>query len=139
MKNRIALTLVAVLTCGSMAFADIQSPPGSVWNWSRKLSRSIANLAYAPLEGLSYWNRSNRTDGGVAASVVAPIEGLKRTLVRVGYGVFEVVTFPVPAYKGTYRPPYHRKARVDPWFGYDEFAPQFGITGQAGYSRTQVW
>ena len=139
MKKRIALTLVAVFTCGSMAFADIQSPPGSVYNWTRKLSRAIANLAYGPLEGISYWGRANRTDGSVAASVVGPIEGLRRTVVRVGYGVFEVVTFPVPTYKGTYRPPYHRKARIDPWFGYDEFAPQFGITTQANYSRTQNW
>lgn len=139
MKKRIALTFVAILTCGSMAFADIQSPPGSVWNWSRKLSRAIANLAYGPLEIISYWGRANRTEGGVGASVIAPIEGLKRTGVRIGYGVFELVTFPAPAYKGTFRPPYYRKARIDPWYGYDEFAPQFGITGQATYSRTQNW
>lgn len=139
MKKRIVLTLTALFTLGSIAFADIQSPPGSVWNWTRKLSRALSNLAYAPFEIPNYAIRSLRTDGNVGSSTVAPIEGIRRTLVRVGYGVFEVTTFPVPVYKGTYRPPYHRKQRIDPWFGYDEFPPQLGITGQATYSRTQNW
>jgi putative exosortase-associated protein (TIGR04073 family) len=139
MKKRLALSLVAILTCASVATADIQSPPGHAFNWSRKLSRGIANLAYGPLEILSYWSRSNHTDGSLAASVVGPIEGTKRALVRVGYGVFEVLTFPAPAYKGTFRPATYRKQRIDPWFGYDEFAPQLGVSGQAGYSRTQNW
>jgi putative exosortase-associated protein (TIGR04073 family) len=139
MKMRIATTLVALFAFSSLAFADIQASPGSQWNWSRKLSRGLANLAYGPMEIFSYWSRPNVTDGNVAASAIAPIEGLKRTLVRVGYGVFEVVTFPAPAYKAGYRPPYFKKQRIDPWFGYDEFAPQLGITSQASYSRTQVW
>jgi putative exosortase-associated protein (TIGR04073 family) len=139
MKKRFITTLLAVVTCGSMAFADIQSSPGSVWNWSRKLSRGIANLAYAPTEILSYWNRSNHTDGNIGSSIIAPIEGLKRTVVRVGYGVFEVVTFPAPVYKNGFRPPYYKKQRIDPWFGYDEFSPQLGISSQASYGRTQAW
>jgi len=139
MKKRIVLTLTALLAIGSIAFADIQSPPGGVFNWSRKLSRALSNLAYAPFEIPNYAIRSLRTEGNVGEHVIAPIEGLKRTGVRFGYGVFEVVTFPFPTYKDTYRPPYARKQRIDPWFGYDEFPPQFGITGQANYSRTQNW
>lgn len=139
MKKRIVLTLTALFTIGNIAFADIQSPPGNEWNWSRKLSRALSNLAYAPFEIPNYYMRSNRTEGNVGASMIAPIEGLKRTLVRVGYGVFEVVTFPAPTYKATYRPPYARKQRIDPWYGYDEFPPQLGITGQATYCRTQNW
>lgn len=139
MKMRFVTLLAAVFAFGSLAFADIQSSPGSHWNWSRKLARGLGNLAYGPMEIFSYWGRSNKTEGNVAASMIGPVEGVKRALVRVGYGVFEVVTFPAPAYKGTYRPPYFKKQRIDPWFGYDEFAPQLGITSQASYSRTQIW
>ncbi len=139
MKMRFALTLVALLSVGVSAFADIQSPPGAEWNWSRKLARGLANLAYGPGEIFSYHSRSLSTDGNVAASMIGPIEGSRRALVRVGYGLFDVLTFPVPIYKGTYRPPYYVKQRIDPWFGYDEFSPQLGISAQASYSRTQVW
>ncbi len=139
MKKRIALTLIAVFTCGSLAFADIQSPPAGVWNWSRKLTRGLANLAYGPTEIFSYWARSNHTEGNVGASLITPIEGLKRTVVRIGYGVFEVVTFPSPTYKKTFRPPYYKKQRIDPWYGYGEFSPQLGISSEASYCRTQVW
>ena len=139
MKMRLATTLVALTTFGSIAFADIQSPPGAEWNWSRKLARGIANLAYGPGEILSYHTRSLESEGNVGASIIGPVEGTKRALVRVGYGIFDVATFPVPLYKGTYRPPYYRKQRIDPWFGYDEFSPVLGISGSAAYSRTQSW
>ncbi len=139
MKKRLATTLVALSTLGSIAFADIQSPPGAEWNWSRKFARGLANLVYGPGEILSYYDRSLEEHGNVGASLIGPIEGTKRALVRMGYGVFDVATFPVPAYKGTYRPPYYRKQRIDPWFGYDEFSPEIGISGTSTYSRTQNW
>lgn len=139
MKKRIALLLFGALTVGSLAIADVQSPPGAKWNWSRKLSRGLANLAYGASEVLVTWQRTNRSEGNHAAGSDMVVEGTKRTLVRVGYGIFEVVTFPFPAYKGTYRPPYYKKERIDPWFGYEEFSPQVGFTSQAGYSRTQSW
>lgn len=139
MKKRLPTILVALFSLGSIAFADIQSPPGAEWNWSRKLARGLANLAYGPGEILSYHTRSLETEGNVGASLIGPIEGTKRALVRVGYGIFDVATFPVPLYKGTYRPPYYRKQRIDPWFGYDEFSPVLGISGSAQYSRTQSW
>ena len=46
MKNRIFLSLIAAVTVCSVAQADIQSPPGHHFNWSRKLSRGIGNLLY---------------------------------------------------------------------------------------------
>jgi putative exosortase-associated protein (TIGR04073 family) len=139
MKKRFLLALVSILTIGSMAMADIQSSPGAKWTWSRKLSRGLANVIYGPMEIFSTWNRSIRSDGSSTAGTETPIEGLRRSLVRVGYGVFEIITFPEPAYKGTFRPPYYRKARIDPWKGYDEFPPQLGIQTQSNYCRTQVW
>lgn len=139
MKNRIVLILLAVFTVGGLALADIQSPPGHKWNWSRKLSRALANLAYGSTEILVTWQRSNRSDGNNAAASDMVVEGSKRTIVRAGYGLYELVTFPFPTYKCTYRPPYYKKERIDPWYGYDEFPPQVGITAQATYGRTQSW
>ena len=139
MKKRFSISLLLALVVSSVAMADIQSSLASKWNWSRKLTRAIANIAYGPGEIISTMVRSNRNDGNVAASIEGPIEGGKRGVVRIGYGIYELVTFPVHAYKGTYRPPFYKKASTDPWFGYDEFPPQIGVQSQGTYSRYQNW
>ncbi|MDH4476585.1 MAG: exosortase system-associated protein, TIGR04073 family [Verrucomicrobiaceae bacterium] len=139
MKKRLSLTLLAGLVLGGLVMADIQSPPGHHFNWSRKLSRGLANLAYGASEIINVWDRSNRSDGAHAAASDMVVEGTKRTIVRLGYGVYEVVTFPFPTYKCTYRPPYYRKEQLDPWWGYSEFSPQVGFISQVDYSRTQGW
>jgi putative exosortase-associated protein (TIGR04073 family) len=140
MKNRIILLLVGAFCVGSLAFGDIQSSPGSHWNWSRKLSRAVANLAYGvPAEYLVHWQRMERAEGVNMAASAMVVEGTSRSVVRLGYGLFELVTFPFPCYKGTYRPPYHKNDRFDPWGGYEEFPPQVGFTSQARYGRTQSW
>ena len=139
MKNRIFLTLIAAVTVCSVAQADIQSPPGHHFNWSRKLSRGIGNLLYGAAEPFNVWNKTNASDGGVAAASDFFVEGLKRMVVRAGYGVYEVATFPVPSWKLTYRPMYYRHDKIDPWWGYTEFAPQPGALSQVAYSRTQGW
>jgi putative exosortase-associated protein (TIGR04073 family) len=139
MKNRIILTIVAALTVGSFAFADIQSSPGSHWNWSRKLTRSVANLAYGFSEYPVTWQRMERAEGVNMAASAFVVEGTKRSVVRFGYGLYEFVTFPLPTHKGTYRPPYRKSDRFDTWNGYEEFTPQVGFTSQARYSRTQSW
>jgi putative exosortase-associated protein (TIGR04073 family) len=110
-----------------------------VWGWSRKLSRALANIAYSPTEILSRWNRGNDTDGNIGSGPLSVIEGTKRSMVRLGYGIFELATFPGSTYKKTYRPPFYKKERIDPYYGYDEFPPQVGIISQASYSRTQSW
>ncbi len=139
MKKIIALTLTVAFAFGTFANADIQSPPGHQFGWTRKLSRALANIAYGSTEILTVWMKSNRTNGNVAASTDAIVGGSKRAAVRAGYGIYELVTFPVPSWKCTYRPPYKTKGHIDPWYGYEEFPPQVGITAQAGYSRTQNW
>lgn len=139
MKKRVTISLLLALLVSGVAFADIQSSNGMKYTWSRKLARSIANIAYGPAEILTTWSRSNRYDGSSTALTEGAIEGSKRGLVRIGYGVWELVTFPVHAYKGTYRPPFYSKIEIDPWAGYDEFPPQIGIQSQATYCRSQIW
>jgi putative exosortase-associated protein (TIGR04073 family) len=139
MKNRILLLLVGAFSLGSLAFGDIQSSPASHWDWSRKLSRALANIAYGVSEYPITWQKVERSDGVNAAATSMIVQGTHRSVVRLGYGLFELITFPLPAYKHGYRPPYHVKDRFDPWFGYEEFPPQVGFTSQARYSRTQSW
>lgn len=139
MKNRIILLLAGAILVGTYAYADIQSSPGSKWDWSRKLSRSLANLAYGWAEYPIQWQKVDKEDGNNAAASSAVVQGTHRTVVRLGYGLYEFATFPLPTYKGGYRPPYHVKERFDTWYGYQEFPPQVGFTSQANYSRTQNW
>ncbi|MDZ4288736.1 MAG: exosortase system-associated protein, TIGR04073 family [Prosthecobacter sp.] len=139
MKKRLALTVMTLLTLGGLAFGDIQSPPGHHYNWSRKLSRGVGNILYGGLEPFNVYQRTLKSDGATAAASDFFVEGLKRIFVRAGYGVYEIVTFPVPSYKLTYRPPYYRKENVDPWWGYKDFAPEFGFISQVDYSRNQGW
>ena len=139
MKKRIALILLTFISLGSLAFGDIQSPPGHHYNWSRKLSRGVGNLAYGWLEPFNVWSRTNQSEGSTAAASDFLIEGPKRTIVRMGYGLYEILTFPMPTWKLTYRPPYYRKEQVDPWFGYTQFSPELGFQSQTTYSRSQGW
>lgn len=139
MKKRIALIITTFTALGSLAFGDIQSPPGHHYNWSRKLSRGVGNLLYGWTEPFTVWQRSNESDGANAAASDFLIEGPKRTLVRIAYGAYEVATFPLPTWKLTYRPPYYRKEQIDPWWGYTQFSPELGFTSAANYSRGQNW
>lgn len=133
MNKRILLLLVGSITVGSLAFGDIQSPPGGHWNWSRKLSRALANIAYGTTEVPATWKKVDRSDGTNAAFASAIAEGTTRSVVRLGYGLYELVTFPFPSYKGSYRPPYYKKDNMDGWHGYEEFPPQVGIISQTRY------
>ncbi|WP_166646955.1 exosortase system-associated protein, TIGR04073 family [Prosthecobacter fusiformis] len=139
MKKRIALILLSAMTLCGVAYADIQSPPGHHYNWSRKLSRGMGNILYGWTEPFNVWQRTVKTDGGHAAFMDFFVEGIKRITVRAGYGVYEMATFPFPTYKLTYRPPYYRKPQIDPWWGYTEFSPELGFMSQTDYTRTQGW
>lgn len=127
---------------GSLAYGDIQSPPGSRWNWSRKLSRALANLAYGCTEVPVTWRKANRSEGNNMAASTMVVDGATRSVVRVGYGLYELVTFPFQTYKDGYRPEYnwrHSSERLNPYRGYEEFPPQMGFAGQTNYCRTQSW
>jgi len=139
MKSRLILMLAGALVMGSFAYGDIQAPPGSRWTWSRKLARAVANIAYGTTEYPTAWSRSLRQDGSSAAISTMVVEGSVRSVTRLGYGIFELVTFPVPAYKDSYRPPYYLKDHMDLEKGYSEFPPQIGFSAESNYCREQPY
>jgi putative exosortase-associated protein (TIGR04073 family) len=139
MKNLFLLFVITSLGLSSTAFGDIQSPSGHHFTWSRKLSRGIGNLMFGWLEYPTSWRKTNKSDGAIAAASDFLVEGTKRTLIRAGFGFYETITFPVPSWKRTYRPPYHHKEVLDNWWGYTEFAPEFGFRSEIPYSRSQGW
>jgi putative exosortase-associated protein (TIGR04073 family) len=139
MKNRFLLIALSLLTVSSIAYGDIQSPPGHHYTWSRKLSRGVGNILFGWFEYPTVWRRTNDQEGTTAAASDMIVEGTKRTLVRAGFGLYEIATFMVPSWKRTYRPPYQHKENVDGWWGYTEFAPQIGFRSEVPYSTTQGW
>ena len=139
MKNRFVLIALAAFSLVGSASADIQSPPGHHYNWSRKLSRGLGNMVFSPMEYATRWRYTNAESGPLAAISDAAIEGSKRSVVRLVTGAYEILTFPFPTWKLTYRPPFYRKEYVDNWWGYTEFPQDFGQMTQTTYSRSQGW
>jgi putative exosortase-associated protein (TIGR04073 family) len=139
MKIRYLLLATVAMVLTSTALADIQSPPGHHFNWSRKLSRGIGNVLFGWLEYPNVWSKTSKSDGSIAAASDLLVEGTKRTLVRAVHGIYETATFPVASWKRTYRPTYATSEVLDNWWGYTQFAPELGSRSDASYSRSQSW
>ena len=62
------------------------------------------------------------------------VKGFGRFAFRMGIGFYEVVTFPFPTTRGSYRPPYKLNT---PWIhgGYEEFPPELGWDSRFDYTR----
>jgi putative exosortase-associated protein (TIGR04073 family) len=128
-----AFLLVAVAIATS-AFADIQQPPASDFGPTRKLGRGVSNIAFGYIEVLDSMAMVNFDEGNSAAFGYGLVRGIGRSFARLGYGVYDVVTFPCPTVRGTYRPPYRSDI---PWInsGYTEFPPELGFETRYSYVR----
>ncbi len=129
-----AVTLLAVLAIGGTAFADIQQPPASDYGPTRKLGRGLGNVAFGVTEIPDSIIGVNYSEGNSAAWSYGLVRGVGRTFARLGYGLYEMATFPVPTVKGSYRPPYKS---IIPWIngGYEEFPPELGWETRFDYVR----
>lgn len=123
------------------AYADIQAPPASEYTATRKLGRAISNIVFAVEEIPTSVIRWNEVEGNNAAATVGVVDGIARTIERMGYGVYELVTFYAPTYKCTYRPPYqgscgrdgHKEYNV--WSGFSEFPEELGFQSKYQHCR----
>ena len=143
--KKLPLILIALLLAASAgynsAFADIQAPPQSDQGPTRKLGRGLGNILYGSTEIFDSMSDVNYAEGNSAAFSYGLVRGLGRTFARLGYGIFETVTFPFPTNHGTYRPPYNNDIQ---WLnsGYSEFPPEIGFETKYDYSRqytSQSW
>lgn len=135
--------LIALLLCvmPTVVLADIQAPPASDQGPTRKLGRGLGNILYGSTEIIESMSDVNYADGNNAAFSYGLVRGLGRTFARIGYGLFEVVTFPFPTQHGTYQPPYNNNIQ---WLnsGYSEFPPEISFETKYDYCRqysVQSW
>jgi hypothetical protein len=78
--------------------------------------------------------QEQKMDGTKAAWSTGLVGGTWKAVKRVGYGAWEVATFPIPTHKGTYRQPYKR-AELAPNSGLTEYAPELGFKSGTNYTR----
>ena len=115
-------------------YADIQDPPANDYGPTRKLSRALANIC-----PLTAWTEIPNTiasvndlEGNSTAATYGVMKAFGRVFYRFGFGWYELVTFPFPTYKGSYRPFYRDNV---PWIhgGYEEFPPELGFKTKYNY------
>ncbi len=132
-----ALALLLAVALAATASADIQEPPSSDFGPTRKLGRGLGNIAYGSTEILDSMAAVNYMEGNSAAFSYGLVRGVGRMFARMGYGLYDVFLFPVPTYKGTYKPPYRSDVR---WLnsGYTEFPPELGFETRYPYVRNTM-
>lgn len=129
------LLLVTAVTC----YADIQDPPANDYGPTRKFSRALANIF--PLTALTEIPNTiamvNEREGNSTAATYGVVQGVGRYFLRFGFGWYELVTFPFPTYKGSYRPFYRDNI---PWIhgGFEEFPPELGFKSKYNYSQQET-
>ena len=110
---------------------------------TRKLGRAIANLIYSVEEiplGIINWTSR---EGDYAGFSVGIVDGTATMFERMGYGIYELVTFWAPTYKCTYKPPYQGRCGMsglkeyNPNGGLSEFPAELGFQSYYKYSRQQ--
>ncbi len=100
----------------------------------RKWGRGISNTAFGITELPFNLIAINESEGNNALGY-GVILGTHRSVVRITHGLFDLLTFPAPVYKGSYRPPF-RSNLIWGDNGYTEFPPELGFETRYGYSRT---
>lgn len=129
----ILLTALCLAAMGASALADIQAPPMTGMGPTRKLGRGLSNLLWGFSELPYQIATVNDQEGNSAAAGYGVVKGLGRSLFRFGVGWYEILTFPAPCYKGSYRPPYQNYV---PWAhgGFQEFPPELGFETRYYYT-----
>lgn len=143
MKNWI-LTTLCVFSFASVATADIQAPPASEFNSSRKLGRAVNNILFGWFEIPEQVFRKSELHGVGAGSTYGVVNGVGKTFKRMGYGFYELFTFYCPTYKGTFKPPYEKcgkdwRLEMNPSDGLSEFPPEIGFESYYRHSRSTTW
>jgi putative exosortase-associated protein (TIGR04073 family) len=134
--KRLLLCITTALVAGT-AMADIQDPPMNDQGPTRKFGRACANLLTGFTEVPVTMSQVNDIEGNSAAATYGLVKGLSRFLYRGATGVVELVTFPFPTYRRSFRPPYRSNI---PWIhgGFEEFPPELGFQSRKPYCANSV-
>jgi putative exosortase-associated protein (TIGR04073 family) len=132
------------MSLAGFAAADIQAPPGSTYNSTRKLGRALGNILYGWTEVPEQITRKSEDYGRKAGWSYGVVDGFRRSFSRLGYGFYELFTFTCPTYRGTFKQPYQRcgednRIEMNPHDGLSEFPPELGFETYFDHSRTQKW
>ena len=133
MKTLLSILILSVFT--AVVLADIQDNPGSQMGPGRKLGRGLSNLlcGITELPNTIAIDTERNGDNALPNSV---LRGFIRTFYRFGAGWHDVVLFPFPDYKGSYRAPYDAPASIYGHDGYTEFPPELGFESRLRYAKT---
>jgi len=107
-KRTVIIALIVFLLAVTFA------APGYCDDQMKKLGRGLCNMITFPFEFFLQISRVNNTDGPMAAGTWGVLKGIGMSGVRLGVGVYEVVTFPIAAPKD-YAP-----ILTDPEFMFEE-------------------
>src|SRR5438067_5577320 len=133
MKKQLLVGLVG-LALAANAIADIQDPPSNDYGPTRKLGRGIGNFLFASSELSVTVCKINKEEGDSAAASYGVVKGIGRSTERHFTGLFEILLFPFPVWRDSYRPvlpsdiPYIHG-------GYSEFPPELGFESKYPYCR----
>ena len=119
-------------------YGDIQDPPSNIHGPIHKLSRGLANIAFAGSELLAWTDIENEQHGNAFAATSGPVGGIVRCIARIGVGLYDVMTFPAPTWRGSYAPVEGSLYRSSlPWVsgGFEEFPPELGFETRMPYAR----
>ena len=92
----IALIAVVGVFCAGNVSAAESNEPQWLMRPIEKVSRGIANVAFSVFELPMQWANVTREDGGVAGITKGTLKGVCYVIARIGVGVVDIVTFPVP-------------------------------------------
>jgi len=116
MKSKLFVALAcAVLLAAFPARAETDDAPKN-HNALRKLGRGFANVLFGVVEIPNQYTKAVSEHGGAAGLTYGIPKGFVRWLGRELVGVYEIVTFPIPAPSG-YRPV------MQPEFPNEDFEP----------------
>jgi len=96
------LVLLVVLGLAAPALAGTDDAPAH-HNALRKLGRGCANVLFGFIEIPNQYTKAVSEHGGSAGITYGVPKGFARWIAREFVGVYEIITFPIPAPQG-YRP-----------------------------------
>ena len=88
----VLLTCVFLLGQATLSFAE--ETLDERYSWSDKLGRGAANVFTSPLEIVRGIDLTSKSEGAVKGWTIGVVKGLAGTVLRLGAGVIEFVTFP---------------------------------------------